>query len=701
MPLRLALMAAIGALLALGACSRDTNVVTTPAPMTDPDPAPTPTPTPTPAAVTLPAEAADGFPRGDTVFTIRSIAGGHPAADVDENGNRFVDRGGYRFICRGEDACAVTVTKDANGMLSVDASGALRRGEVPAVRMAVGIARFLRPSSGSRQQFTLAAGGMETQNGVTMTCPGASAGGCVVVIETRGTGMDAVTDAIGTGGVTFASVYPAFYDGLAYYGTDSARSTDDPVAISNDAGAAVGGFGSGALRYAAGMANTYAHLRLADAGADPSAEPAWIWANASAIGHILDVAPERVRESPANAFAGFSDTATAADRGRTYGASPVGVRLGLTITAGRNVATPLPLLYDPDPLAWEVELPADKAGAGANAAFAYGDADMRSAADRWSQGFAKTMRLGADTEDDVTDDGTLHVQAFTDYETDETAAAAAATIPTGAVRDRTVLAVSTGGAVPAAPPETQRFERGSTRGTLDGVPGTFACTHDAGCVVTTASGGGQTLAGGMLTFTPTANALMSDDDTDWLAIGTWAVAMDNGNTVFGAFHQGGEDWGANITAAVGDATYAGIARGRFAEHNDGVRSSGLFSGDVTLEAEFGNVTANGSIEGTVRNFSTTPYEGGTATDRAAWALDFAEVNFAAASGFGFDIPMVTGRWGSEADNTLTGRAHAKFYGRSEPNVGPTAIAGAFLATSEANDDHYDLSLFGAFGAVKQ
>ena len=705
MPLRLALMVAIGALLALGACSSDTKTVTQqadpdPAPMTDPDPMPTPTP----ASVTLPAGAADEFPDGDTTFTIRSIVGGHPATDVDGNGNRFVDRGGYRFICRGSDACIVTVTKDADGMLSVEASDDLRKGEVPAVAPTSAATRFLRPSSGNRQQFSLAAGGMETQNGVTMTCPAASADGCVVVIETRGTGMDAVTDAIGTGGVMFASAYPDFYAGLASYRADPARSTDDPQALGLDAGSQAG---FGTSRHQASGVHTYAHVRTASDAEDTAPTAVWGGTGSGNLDQLVTVAPERVRDDTANAFAGFADVVPATEQAKTYGASPVGVRLGLEVTATYSTTT---VSDEADAasrgLTWTIGLPAEKVGEGADAAFAYGDADMRSAVDRWSQGFTKTMRLGADTADVTADDGTLHIQAFTNYETDKTTdSAATTTVALGAVSDATgtVLAAPTGGVVPAAPPTSQRFSFGKTNGTLDGVPGEFDCPAAGGCTVATAGTGVQTVAGGALTFTPSGgtNALKSVDDTDWLAIGTWAVAMDNGNTVFGAFHQGGEDWGANITAAVGDATYAGIARGRFAEHNDGVRSSGLFSGDATFTANFMTNSAGGTIEGMVRDFSTTPYGGGTATDRDDWSLDFGSVTLNANSHFGFNF-AVTGKWGSEDDNTLAGEANTKFYGPQAPaGVVPTAIAGSFLAASGANDDHYALTLFGAFGAVEQ
>ena len=708
MPLRLALTVAVGALLALAACSGGTKTVTrteTAPPAAEPPPPPPtdPAPAPAPAAVTLPAGAADAFPTGATNFTVKPDEN-----DVDDHGNRFVDRFGYRFVCRGEEACVVTVTRAADGALSVAASGMVRKGEAPAVTKAVGIARFLAPASGSRQQFSLAAGETRSQNGVAMTCPAAAAAGCLVVIETRTAGDEAGTDATGTGGLVIASAYPPFYDGLAYYRTtpeSSARDTDDPLDIWNDAGTHSVDF---EREYQAGAANTYSHIRITDdytetntpSLSDEDTLPISIWGDATAIAQLVDVTPERVLESSTNVFAGFADGTSDENMAKTWGAAPVGVRLALTIEATHNPS--LALLYDPNPLAWDVELPVAKAGGGADAAFAYGGADMRSAADRWSRGFERTTRLGADTDGDISDDGAVHVQAFLHYETDKTENPAAdfGDVAVGAIAG-TVLAVAAGGAVPDAVPATQTFAQGTTNGTFNGVPGVFTCANGGGCVVTTDDDGAQTLADGALAFAPTTGVQVIAVDSDWLAIGSWAVAMDYGNTVFGSFHQGGQPWATSIVPAVGEATFRGIARGRFAEYDDGARASGLFSGNATFTADFGNAgSEGGTIEGMLRDFSTTPYGGGTATDRADWEIDFAEVSLTATShdGFGF---TTSGKWGPEGDNTLMGASDAKFYGTEQPNVGPTAIAGSFIATSDSNDDYYDLTLFGAFGAFKQ
>ena len=699
MPLRLALMVAIGALLALGACSSDTKTVAAPptTPMT-PDPDPDPDPTPDPAAVTLPAGAADAFPTGDTTFTIRS-----DETMTDDNGNRFKDVNGYRFICTGEDACVVTVTKDADDMLSVETSGMLRRGEVPAVTNAIAIMRFLRPESGNRQQFLLAAGANMEQNDVTMTCPAASTAGCTVVIETRGTGANQVHDVIGTGGVTFVSLYPDFYEGLAYFdGTDG-----DPMEFSSDLGAGIAGFD--AVKLGNDKGATIAHLRSEPAAGEAPASSRW---NTSARNIRVDVTATPVyMTGRSGMFAGFAAGTSASDMAKTYGATETGDRR-LALELAATAAAPPGGTWAT--FAWDVELP-EKTGD----SVAFADALTRSPDSMWTTGFSDTVRLGADTS--ATDDnGALHYQLFTDFDANKKVD------PVGNFGDvaavgaiaGTVLVVGDDDEVPDAVPDSQSIVSGGTNGTFNGVPGTFVCSA-ATCTVTTDADGDQTLAGGTLNFTRTPGAQVVED-TDWLAIGSWAVKMDGGATVFGAFFEhaglGNQSHEGAHQQAQGPATYNGIARGHYAEYNDGARQAGVFAATATFEADFGNNiqdgTGDGEIYGMLRGFSTTEHGMETAADRDAWQIDFGSaaspysLAFEGSGGTdeaGFTIDA-SGRWGAEDDNTLGGEGFFKFYRRTGSDISlytrPTAIAGAFAATSGTNDDNYDLSLVGAIGAKR-
>ena len=223
------------------------------------------------------------------------------------------------------------------------------------------------------------------------------------------------------------------------------------------------------------------------------------------------------------------------------------------------------------------------------------------------------------------------------------------------------------------------------------------------------------MAGGVLTFNPTPGA-QKYQDADWLAIGSWAVAMDNGATVYGAFARHANPFqnthGSDHTQIQGTATYDGQARGHYAEYDAGARESGVFAATAKFEADFGDNTADGNIYGTLRDFSTTAHgAAAAAVDRDAWKIDFAS----AASKYVFDFdraanpdrlgfaPPLTGKWGGEDDDTMTGTARFKLF-RDETLLGwnrPTAIAGMFAATGGTGDDNYDLSLIGAVGVKRK
>ena len=778
MPLRLAPMVAVGALLALGACSSDTKTVTsTPA-----------EPPPPPPVLTLPAAAAAAFPTGNTVITIRRnetdvddngnryvdrfgyrfictgdatcvvtvnkdsagmlsvmaegdvLAGMVPAtptpevvwrlppdaaaafetgetvftikwdeADVDANGNRFVDRNGYRFICTGDEACTVTVTRNADGTVSVDAEGMLAKGEIPAVAGKAGLTELLVPASGDRDTIRLAAGANRTQKGVTMSCPAASTGGCEVIIETRTAGDQAGTDTIVTGGVVFA----AFYRGLAYHGEGAGS---DPVSASMAAEAA--GY-DGATP--AGNGRVISFLRQPGASAD-AAPAAASWGHVETIDHSVTVAHTSMPDDRNNVFAGFAADTSAENSALTYGAVPVKRGLGLVASADYDkiVGTPeapvdgdedgaLPDGYDANALSWSTD---DMMGTGAPG---FAGSDTRSDEDRWTKGFAQTMALDGGTAGDTSDDGVMHIQVFTNYETDRTAAPADdfGDVAVGAIDGR-VLAAATDGDVPNAPPHRRIFSMGNTNGTFDGVPGVFACANASGCIVTTASDGSQRLAGGDLAFTPTTGVLMAVDDTDWLTIGSWSVAMDSGHTVVGAFSNAGTPFStdqAAIRSVQGQATYEGIARGHYAEYDDGSRDAGVFGATAMFVADFGGSQDNAygdgrGVYGTLREFSTTSHGAETVTDRSGWEIDFASEtapfawDMSTNNRFGFGIP-VTGEWGPDPDNTLSGNSNLRLYGDgADSATRPTGIAGTFAAFSGTNDDNYDLSLIGAVGATR-
>ena len=744
MPLRLALMVAVGALLALGACSSDTKTVTAPAPpapMPDPDPDPDPDPAPDPAAVTLPAAAASTFTMGRTSFTIAE-----DSTTRDQSGNRYVDRGGYRFVCEGAAVCTFVVTNDGEGAPTVEVTaGTAQPGEVPlVVSQASGPQRLLRPAPGSddeRQQIRITAGRSVTQNLVVMSCPAGGAD-CVVVIEirTRGPAGSETTDRdiVATGGVTFASEIPAGYAGLAYRAL--AAGTGDPMSLSGSLD------GDQFARLLTGNGWTAAYFRTAateDADNDGLENDAPIrteWGNVNDIDQTVAPSFEIVPESKVNRFLGFAEDTEAEDRAKTYGATPVGRRLGVVVTASYDAAN-----YDatdmndgdgdadtPDVangaaadrgMFWAgtrmvpagVGLPADKPEGATE--FRYADADSRSSADRWTMGFDRSFALGASTAGVSSDDGTLNLQLFTNYDTGETTAASTATLAVEDVPDidantkGRVLIAPTGGEVPDTAPETATVSGAAgseTFGTYNGVPGQFTCANTGGlCTVELKDDGTQEVKGGVITFTPTTGAQVGADDTDWLAFGSWTVEMNNGNTVVGAFHNGGQILSVTggIVTAVGNAEYNGIVRGRYAEYDDGDREAGTFSATVQLDMAFGDNTAEGTYSGKMEDFSTTASGSSTAESRANWELTFMDGGGTQTTrniGTGEHASVtLRGKYGSGADDTLAGFGRMSYYGNWDADDAiqqPKGLAGIFAV--DGSDDDYSLGMIGGFGATR-
>lgn len=715
MPLRLALMVAIGALLALGACSSDTKTVAAPAPMTDPDPDPDPDPTPDPAAVTLPASAAMKFTAPRVSFSVGEAPANAAQDDTtvrtDRYGNRFRDVNDYRFTCEGADTCSWTITRDSDGMLSIATDGEVKPGVVPSVRrlQADGDEGLFRPASGEWDSFTVAAGGTADKNLVRLSCP---AGGeaCNVEIERRTDGNDGSTNPryylVASGAEVTFSRAQMFYDGLAYFATEDEGRTGDPLSLSADLSANFSAAAAVRRDERIGLSH---HRSKRTALTTAPARAQW-GGEFSGVNQTPTVTPTAVPSSTrANnlLFAGFAEGTSAEDMAKTYGAVEADARrLGLVVAV--TAASNLPTDYTGNAFGWTAELPVERTDGN----FPFADADARSIADRWSMGFTKTVPLGADTTSDPTDDGALHIQAFTDYDTGAAAAPAAdfGDATSGDTLDGLLL-VTAGSTVPSTAPESQTIVDGNgTTGTFNGVPGTFVCTA-AMCTVTT-SGTSQTLAGGDITFTPTPGAQMLVADTDWLAIGSWAVAMNDGSTSFGAFVDHGSipfASATSLTDARGEFVYNGPARGHYAEYDDGAREAGVFAAAARLTVDFGSETTDGFVHGTLRDFSTTAHGETAASDRDAWSINIAgpgsdryALDFDRASDedrFSFD-PVTTGKWGAGADDTLTGYSLMKFYrvATGATFTPPTAIAGTFAAHGSDNDDNYRLSLIGAFGA---
>ena len=193
-------------------------------------------------------------------------------------------------------------------------------------------------------------------------------------------------------------------------------------------------------------------------------------------------------------------------------------------------------------------------------------------------------------------------------------------------------------------------------GSFDGAPGTFVCAPAQGsaCTSSIRDGGGYTLTGGEWKFVPEDGARVPEPDPEYQYFGWWLREAADGTYTLGAFH-GGEgseaDEFADLAALQGPATYSGPAVGKFAiQRPDGEDEAGDFSATATLEVNFGDSTAPGTVEGEVSGFMV----GGVEKD---WSV---ELGSAAISTHGAIFPDQTHtaltRWtmaGTEAETTAT------------------------------------------------
>ena len=147
-------------------------------------------------------------------------------------------------------------------------------------------------------------------------------------------------------------------------------------------------------------------------------------------------------------------------------------------------------------------------------------------------------------------------------------------------------------------------------GSFDGAPGTYICTPaaDSACQSSFKLGGGVGLSGGGdagWKFVPAEGATVPTTDGEYQYFGWWQRNTD-GSYAVGTFHEGigaATDEFADLAALEGTATYAGPAAGLFAINpQPGDASGGDFTATVTLEADFGDGTDPGTVEGTIDDF---------------------------------------------------------------------------------------------------
>ena len=299
--------------------------------------------------------------------------------------------------------------------------------------------------------------------------------------------------------------------------------------------------------------------------------------------------------------------------------------------------------------------------------------------------------------------------------------------------------------LPGAPalPADQDFmtlwiDNGDTiEGSLDDVPGTFACAGAGGCTFATDHRPGDYYASSPgVTFTPdggTAQPVTPSwsgtvPNADYLAIGHWLYVpedvTDSVNYEFGVYASGGDPFDiTHLAALTGTATYFGDAVGMY--YVDGLSSSptvGSFIADAMLTADFGDGSATGFISGEVNNFA---FEDDVASSLpatvtlASRTYDYLPEGFGVSPGstnifdttWGNDDAWPGGHVGGATEANVDGEDwygqwQGVFYGNGLVTTDippsyvehPSSVAGVFNTSTWNDNNRTDRGLTGSFGA---
>ena len=275
----------------------------------------------------------------------------------------------------------------------------------------------------------------------------------------------------------------------------------------------------------------------------------------------------------------------------------------------------------------------------------------------------------------------------------------------------------------------------SIEGSLDGTAGSYSCANSDDCWFGINQTTGNDYVGSPgVTFMPTdgraqsvpPRTLDSVPNADYMAFGYWLYVpddvTDSDNYEFGMFASGGDPFEtANLTGLTGTAIYAGDAVGKY--YVDGLTANpttGSFTADVTLQADFGDRSRTGFIDGEVTNFD---YEGDVASSLPATVTLSSDAYSYLFTDF--DVPqgstnIFASQWreqealwpgghiGAEASGNADGEDwygewHAVFYGNgASPTDHPTGVAGTFnVSPFDNNYERVGSGLAGSFSAHRQ
>ena len=273
----------------------------------------------------------------------------------------------------------------------------------------------------------------------------------------------------------------------------------------------------------------------------------------------------------------------------------------------------------------------------------------------------------------------------------------------------------------------------SIEGSLDGTAGSYSCANSDGCWFGITTTTGNHFVGPGVTFTSTdgraqsvpPRTLGSVPNADYMAFGYWLYVpddvTDSDNYEFGMFASGGDPFEtANLAGLTGTAIYAGDAVGKY--YVDGLTdnpTTGSFTADVTLQADFGDSSRTGFIDGEVTKFD---YEGDVASSLPAtvtlssdaysylftsFDVPQGSTNIFATPWLNNDAPWPGGHIGAEAlgnadGEDWNGEWHAVFYGNgASPTDHPTGVAGTFNVSPFDDFNRVGRGLAGSFSAHRQ
>ena len=236
-------------------------------------------------------------------------------------------------------------------------------------------------------------------------------------------------------------------------------------------------------------------------------------------------------------------------------------------------------------------------------------------------------------------------------------------------------------------------------GTFDDAQGTYVCTPamDNGCTSSIRSGGGIALAGGAgWKFVPDEGAMVTKTDTEYRYFGWWLRKAADDSYSVGAFHGGvggdAQDF-ANLSQLQGTATYSGPAAGKFVfDSGIGPAEAGEFTAETTLEVDFGDDSALGTVTGTVDGFVANGTARQWSVELRSAAIGAGGTITAGGSSTARTVWSIAGEPGAATGSPIWG---GQFHDVDETQL-PNAATGTFEST------YGDLGrMTGAFGTTQQ